>query len=121
MRVLQGYDWPGNIRELANVLERAQILAEGTAITTDDLPENLLRASRPADSAGEEPAEVAGPDSLEGHERRHVAAVLQRHGGNMVHAAKALGVSRRTLYRLIEKYGLGESRDAADAGAPRPG
>jgi DNA-binding NtrC family response regulator len=101
VRVFQGYDWPGNIRELANVLERAQILAEGDTITTDDLPENLLQTSKPA-TADAPPS----PDSLEVQERRHVAAVLQRHAGNKVHAAKALGVSRRTLYRLIEKYGL---------------
>ncbi len=102
LRVLCGYDWPGNVRELANVLERAQILAEGDVITTDDLPENLVQASRPAAGA----AAAAGPDDLEGVERRHVGEVLRRHGGNKVQAAKALGVSRRTLYRLIDKYGL---------------
>ncbi|HSQ56503.1 MAG TPA: sigma-54 dependent transcriptional regulator [Gemmata sp.] len=112
MRVLQGYDWPGNIRELANVLERAQILAEVHTITTDDLPENLLQLSKPVPGAGS-PAGDAGPDDLEGHERRHVADVLRRHAGNKVHAAKALGVSRRTLYRLIEKYRLSESSHAA--------
>jgi DNA-binding NtrC family response regulator len=104
LRVLGGYDWPGNVRELANVLERAQILAEGETITTDDLPENLVQASRPV-GAAHPPA--TGPDELEGVERRHVEDVLRRNGGNKVHAAKALGVSRRTLYRLIEKYDLG--------------
>jgi DNA-binding NtrC family response regulator len=94
---------------LANVLERAQILAEGDVITTDDLPENLVQASRPAGAAA-----AAGPDDLEGVERRHVGEVLRRHGGNKVQAAKALGVSRRTLYRLIDKYSLA----GGDAGPP---
>lgn len=100
------YDWPGNIRELANVLERAQILAEGSVITPDDLPENLTPGSAPA-LAVEEPPTAVSPDALDRVEQQHVRDVLRRHGGNKVQAAKALGVSRRTLYRLIDKYKLG--------------
>jgi len=113
MRVLCGYDWPGNIRELANVLERAQILAEGNTLTTDDLPDNLLLVSKPAPVVGT-PSPVRSPDDLEGIEWRHVLDVLGRHQGNKVHAAKALGISRRTLYRLIEKYGLADRNKPAD-------
>jgi DNA-binding NtrC family response regulator len=104
IRVLCGYEWPGNIRELANVIERAQILAEGDTITLDDLPENIVQVSKSviATSAGE-PAPPVSPDDLDLIERRHVEEVLKRHGGNKVQAAKALGVSRRTLYRLIDK------------------
>jgi two-component system response regulator AtoC len=103
-RVLCAYDWPGNIRELANVIERAQILAEGDTLTLDDLPENLVQVSKPvATLSSGEPAPPASPDDLDLIERRHVEDVLKRHGGNKVQAAKALGVSRRTLYRLIEK------------------
>jgi DNA-binding NtrC family response regulator len=117
MAVLCGYGWPGNIRELANVMERAQILAEGNTLTIDDLPENLIQTSKPTLPAGT-PAPVVSPDDLEGMEKRHVEAVLQRCGGNKVHTAKALGVSRRTLYRLIEKYGLGGVRDTAGEQQP---
>ena len=112
MDLLARYDWPGNVRELANVLERAQILAEGQVITTDDLPEVLHRPA-PATAAG---ATAESPDALDGVERRHVAEVLRREGGNKVRAAKALGVSRRTLYRLIDKYGLAGSPDATSPG-----
>ncbi len=105
LAVLCGYGWPGNVRELANVIERAQILAEGNTITVDDLPENLVQVSKPVVvGAGSASAPAAGPDDLDGVERRHVEDVLRRHNGNKVQAAKALGVSRRTLYRLIEKY-----------------
>jgi DNA-binding NtrC family response regulator len=114
MAVLSGYDWPGNVRELANVIERAQILAEGNTITVDDLPENLVQVSQPLVAGAGSAAPAAGPDDLDGVEGRHVADVLRRHGGNKVQAAKALGVSRRTLYRLIEKYRL------AGAEAERP-
>jgi DNA-binding NtrC family response regulator len=108
MATLIRYDWPGNIRELANVLERAQILAEGHVITVDDLPENLVPSRTvPVPVEPGKPV-VESADNLEGVERRHVMNVLKRTGGNKVHAAKALGVSRRTLYRLIEKYSLNE-------------
>ncbi len=107
MEALARYDWPGNVRELAHVLERAQILAEGHLITPDDLPENIA-ADRPA-------AEEAGgdPRHLREVERRHVLQVLNEEKGNKVQAARALGISRRALYRLIEKYHLEEHVPAA--------
>jgi DNA-binding NtrC family response regulator len=97
MQALVGYDWPGNVRELANVLERAQILAEEQTITLDDLPENIISGSGPGASAGD-------PRFLREVERRHVFEVLKQENGNKVQTAKALGISRRALYRLIEKY-----------------
>ena len=104
LEALVRYDWPGNVRELVNVLERAQILAEDHVITPDDLPEGLADAPPAAAvSAG------GDPRHLREVERRHVQEVLQQEKGNKVHAARALGISRRALYRLISKYRLGES------------
>ncbi len=101
MRAILSYDWPGNIRELANVLERAQILAEDNLITLDDLPENMQMAAPPS-------PEVSSPHSLNLSEIefRTVRSALDQAKGNKVHAAKALGISRRSLYRFIEKYRL---------------
>jgi transcriptional regulator of acetoin/glycerol metabolism len=98
MKALMAYSWPGNVRELANVLERAQILAENHLITLEDLPEKLLASASP-EQAGD-------PRHLCEVERRHVQAVLQEEKGNKVQAARVLGISRRSLYRLIEKYHL---------------
>jgi DNA-binding NtrC family response regulator len=99
LAALVRYDWPGNVRELANVLERAQILAEGGCITPDDLPDNLVTGPPPGPGDGDD----VGPD-LYRAQRRHVLGVLREAGGNKVQAAKALGISRRALYRLLEKY-----------------
>ncbi len=100
LKALMAYSWPGNVRELANVLERAQILAENHVITPEDLPENIMSAT-PVSST-----EAGDPRHLSEVERRHVQAILQQEKGNKVHAARILGISRRSLYRLIEKYRL---------------
>jgi DNA-binding NtrC family response regulator len=107
LNALCRYDWPGNIRELANVLERAQILAEDSVITLDDLPENLVE-STPAAPVGSDPRH------LHEVERRHVQEVLREEKGNKVHAARALGISRRALYRLISKYHLTSGESASE-------
>jgi transcriptional regulator with PAS, ATPase and Fis domain len=99
LKALVGYAWPGNVRELANVLERAQILAENHLITLEDLPD-VVAGAAPSQ------AETADPRHLNEVEKQHVRAVLQQEKGNKVHAARALGVSRRSLYRLIEKHRL---------------
>jgi DNA-binding NtrC family response regulator len=100
LEVLVRHDWPGNVRELANVLERAQILAEEHLITLDDLPESLVEKPLAPRAAG------ANPRHLREVERRHVREILEQEKGNKVRAAKVLGISRRALYRLIEKHGL---------------
>jgi DNA-binding NtrC family response regulator len=105
LAALNSYDWAGNIRELANVLERAQILAEEHLITLDDLPENLV-GSAPRAEVSHIPSSF-----LEDVERRHVQEILRKENGNKVHAAKALGISRRALYRLISKYHLESHQD----------
>jgi DNA-binding NtrC family response regulator len=100
LRALTHYDWPGNVRELANVLERAQILAEDHVITVDDLPEAIVATAPAGGDASEDPGH------LRAVERRHIVEVLRREQGSKVRAAKALGISRRALYRLIAKYRL---------------
>jgi DNA-binding NtrC family response regulator len=108
LEALVRHDWPGNVRELANVLERAQILAEEHVITLDDLPEGL--AGGPAAA----PAGDEDPGHLRAVERRHVQEVLRKVKGNKVHAARALGISRRALYRLIARYRLEAGESAGE-------
>jgi NtrC-family two-component system response regulator AlgB len=99
MAALVAYDWPGNIRELSNVIERAVLLSAGNVLTPDLLPEDVRVSSRPV-AAHEEDDE-----SLEAAERRHIASVLARHP-TLDSAAKALGVDPSTLYRKRERFGL---------------
>ena len=104
MDALMAHDWPGNIRELRNVLERAIVVASGHVVQASDL-------GLPARSSG---ATHAGPlESLDDVEHRHIAAVLHSSGGNISRAARILGIDRVTLYHKMKKYSL--RRDGAPA------
>jgi DNA-binding NtrC family response regulator len=95
------YPWPGNIRELRNVLERAMIMGRGTEKIG---PEHLPPEVREASGAG---VEHHVPRSLAEVERTHIERTLKAHDGNRTRAAKELGISRATLIKKIKEYGLG--------------
>ena len=96
MSCLINYQWPGNIRELRNVIERGVILAEAGVITENALPRELS-----VQSDGDNDFL-----SLEAVEREHIAKVLACFGNNRTLAATALGISRKTLYRKIREYDI---------------
>jgi DNA-binding NtrC family response regulator len=102
LRRLLGYDWPGNIRELQNVLERAVLLAEQGVIG----PEHLGTTVRPSAAALPEAPESPALRGLEEIEREHVIRVLAATGGNREESSRILGISRRTLTRMIQRWGL---------------
>jgi DNA-binding NtrC family response regulator len=100
MALLERYHWPGNVRELENVIERTVSLVPGPLIMPDDLPEEVRKADAPP---------VGGDEALltlEEVEKRHLHRVLRATGGNKVRAAKILGIDRRTLYRMAERFGI---------------
>jgi transcriptional regulator of acetoin/glycerol metabolism len=97
MKILMGHHWPGNVRELENVIEHAVVLAQGEVISPRDLPAYLQDPDRDARVAGE---------SLEAMERQHLLRVLDECRGNKNLAASRLRISRSTLYRKLERYGL---------------
>jgi len=98
---LLDYDWPGNVRQLENVLERAVTLAQGDRLETEDLPERI-RTHIPSLDAGTTSAAFL---TLDQQEQRHIAYVLRHVGGNKTQAARLLGVDRRTLYRKLLRLG----------------
>jgi DNA-binding NtrC family response regulator len=102
LRRLLGYDWPGNIRELQNVLERAVLLAEQGVIG----PEHLATTVRASAAALPDTGEAPALRSLEDVEREHVVRVLSATGGNREESSRILGISRRTLTRMIQRWGL---------------
>jgi two-component system response regulator HydG len=104
-RRLLTYDWPGNIRELQNVLERAMLLAEQDVIGPEHLPPEVRAPRAPAVPPPAEPA--AGPlRSLDEVHRDHVLRVLGAMRGNRDDTSRVLGISRRTLSRMILRWNL---------------
>ena len=102
LAALVEHSWPGNVRQLFNVLERGVVFADGTDIGVEDLPEELRRASGSAAlvrSAAEREVTLAEI------ERDYVLEILRRTGGNKTRAAEVLGIPRRSLYRRLERYG----------------
>ena len=98
------YPWPGNIRELENVIGNACMMADGKFLDINALPDRIR-----AQSSDQSPTDEA-LFSLEEVERRHVVRVLERVGGNKARAAEILGVGRATIYQLLSKMRL-EKRD----------
>jgi transcriptional regulator with GAF, ATPase, and Fis domain len=109
-RQLTARAWDGNVRELRNIIERACILADGRFITERELKQSTVRVG--PGLSGESttsPLTLAEGDELRlsTRERDHISQVLERAGGNKMAAARALGLDRRTLYRRLDRYGLG--------------
>jgi two-component system response regulator AtoC len=97
-RMLQAYDWPGNVRELENCMERAVALSRLDEITVEELPKKIQEHSTTKLVLGETPCEMI---TLAEMERRYVHRVLDLVNGNKTHAARVLGIDRRSLYRRL--------------------
>jgi two-component system, NtrC family, response regulator HydG len=105
LRMLMSYDWPGNVRELEHALEGAMLLSRGDVIMAEDLSIHQHRTHE--ESAAAAPPSVSDPPaSLEEMEKVHIDRVLQQNGYNRARTAEALGISKKTLYLKIKRYGL---------------
>jgi two-component system nitrogen regulation response regulator NtrX len=111
-RLLDAYAWPGNIRELQNVIERLVILSPGAEVGPQDLPTEMTRGI--SSPSGSSPVAGASPylgmslrDAREAFERDLIQAALHRHKGNVARAADELGLDRTHLHRRINAMGLG--------------
>ncbi|MDX1518055.1 MAG: helix-turn-helix domain-containing protein, partial [Woeseiaceae bacterium] len=95
LAALSAWHWPGNIRELSHAVERAVLLGDGETLEADDFHIGSNKSGSGARSL-----------NLEENERHLVETAIRNAGGNISHAARALGITRAALYRRIEKFGL---------------
>jgi two-component system response regulator PilR (NtrC family) len=121
LAVLEGYHWPGNIRELENVIERAIVLGGGETLVADALPPHLLAPRSERDLGIEIP--TAGMDleaTLARIENRYIRLALERSGWLQVRAAELLGLSFRQFRYKLQKHGLRAGRGGLKTEPPPP-
>jgi DNA-binding NtrC family response regulator len=114
LATLAAYPWPGNVREMENVIERAMILTKGPVLTSADLDfgRRPVAAATPAPAAVAEGGTGGGEGGrslykrLSEQERSEIVAAVERSQGNIAHAARSLGINRSTLYYRMRKHGL---------------
>jgi transcriptional regulator with PAS, ATPase and Fis domain len=99
---LQEYQWPGNIRELENVIEHAVAISVGNRITMTDLPEQILQ-----ETVSTEDIEHSGTN-LKDREAAHIKSLLEEQNHNYGLVAKLLGISRTTLWRKLKEYNISQ-------------
>jgi two-component system response regulator HydG len=101
MRLLAHYDWPGNVRELENCIRFSMLMAVGETMGVDDLPERLAESARhQAVSAG------GAPLSLKSYEKSTIEQAMSLCDGDVLRAARMLGIGRSTLYRKMKLHGV---------------
>jgi len=98
---LTAFDWPGNIRQLQNEIQRAVLLSEGDEVAAADLSITDIKASASPNADSDTSFTL-----LEGVERNAIVQTLKETGGNKLETAKRLGIGRQTLYNKIKAYGI---------------
>ncbi|MGH7408894.1 MAG: sigma-54 interaction domain-containing protein, partial [Candidatus Methylomirabilales bacterium] len=109
LALLEAHSWPGNVRELQNVIERAVVLAEKETLLPEDLPEHIRAREAgtvAAESRADLPMKRAKDEWNRAFEKEYLGTLLKRHQGNISQAARAAGVDRKTIHRLLKKHDL---------------
>jgi DNA-binding NtrC family response regulator len=104
MQKLVDYDYPGNVRELSNFIERGVALAQDELLDVEHLPQHLGKLTVRVFK----PAMATAPSTLQAQEKEHILHALQLAGGNRSEAARMLGIDRVSLWRKLKKYGVSE-------------
>jgi PAS domain S-box-containing protein len=102
MQILLNYDYPGNVREMENILEHALIICREAVIQPDHLPDYLTQAQQP----GAAPTPAAPSEEPDSREARRILAALEKTGGHRGNTARELGMERTTLWRKMKKHGM---------------
>ena len=116
MAALQAHDWPGNVRQLRNIIERTLILAPGDrvdCIEIDLLPAEILESQGAAGAASATMAIMGSPlrEARESFEREYLRVQIRRFSGNISRTASFIGMERSALHRKLKALGIGDKRE----------
>ncbi|WP_417376855.1 sigma-54-dependent transcriptional regulator [Gimesia maris] len=106
LECFQQYHWPGNIRELRNVIERAATLSRTECIELNDLPEQLRRQKTNGEASSLDLQNASRNEAVETAEHSYLASLLEKYAGNISQAAQQAGLSRQGMHKLLKKHGL---------------
>jgi DNA-binding NtrC family response regulator len=106
LRLLEQYHWPGNIRELQNVIEHAVAVADGPGLLPEHLPERIRYGAKAEVPTNGSTMKEGKQTAIESFERNFLVELLKKHRGHIGHAALEAGVNRKTVERLLKKHGL---------------
>jgi two-component system nitrogen regulation response regulator NtrX len=119
MAALQAHDWPGNVRQLRNIIERTLILAPGdrvACIEVDLLPPEILDNQSPMSGANTTMAIMGSPlrEARESFEREYLKIQIRRFSGNISRTASFIGMERSALHRKLKALGIGDKREGEE-------
>ncbi|HQZ67875.1 MAG TPA: sigma-54 dependent transcriptional regulator [Planctomycetaceae bacterium] len=100
------YEWPGNIRELRNVIERTVALSRTGTVQLSDLPKPIREIKASTSRSVSVLAEISREEALDNADRNYLTALLEKHGGNVSQAAQQAGLSRQGMHKLLARHGL---------------
>jgi len=100
------YEWPGNIRELRNVIERAIALSGTETVRLSDLPKPMRESNASISQPVAVLAEISREEALDNADHSYLTALLEKHGGNISQAARQAGLSRQGMHKLLSRHGL---------------
>ena len=106
LKALEDYSWPGNVRQLRNIIEKMVVLASGEKLTIDDIPEEITGPATGTVTTASASTVAAGGATLAESEKAQILAAIAAHNGNKSRAAEALGISRRTMHRKLNEWNI---------------
>ena len=106
LKALEDYSWPGNVRQLRNIIEKMVVLASGEKLTLEDVPEEITGSATGTVTTASASTVAAGGATLAESEKAQILAAIAAHNGNKSRAAEALGISRRTMHRKLNEWNI---------------
>ncbi len=119
IKLFESYDWPGNVREMENIVERAVALAKGDKITLNELPAQFVSSKPIPINFKKQSLSQVRNKAVEEVEKKYFLFLLTKHKGNITHISQEAGMTRRHIHRILNKYKLDPQQYRIEGSAAR--